>query len=97
MIEHALGLQWLADAAEDAVDALLTGHRETWRKVAGSMTDGWVVTAEDLNPVVAGVVANLLFVASVGFNKILTGQLWTGRLGEIHARMDVAINGSRQG
>jgi hypothetical protein len=165
MIEHALGLHWLADAAEDAVDALLTGHRETWKKIAGSMTDGWPVTPEDLNPVLsivipkssestylafkhlcgrydepdlyvawlletghshasyasaaayvegdgtaagtkllekaanppqatAGVVANLLFIASVGFNKTLTGQPWAGRLGEVHARRGIAIAGA---
>lgn len=167
MIEHALGLHWLADAAEDAVDALLTGHRETWKKIAGSMTDGWPVTPEDLNPVLsieipkssestnlafkhlcerydepnlyvawlletghshasyasatayvdgdgtaagtkllwkaanhpqttAGVVANLLYVASVGFNKILTGQPYAAPLEGICSRMGVAIHGGEQ-
>ena len=33
------------------MDALLTGHRETWKKIQGAMTDGWPVTPEDLNPV----------------------------------------------
>jgi hypothetical protein len=42
----------------------------------------------------AGVVANLLFIASVGFNKTLTGQPWAGRLGEVHARRGIAIAGA---
>ena len=168
MIEHALGLHWLADATEDAVDALLGRNKETWMRIAGSMTDGWSVTPEDLNPVLsvevpksseshflafkhlcdryeepdlylswlletgpshmtyasaaayfegdgtaagttlrwmadghppatAGVVASLLLVASAGFNRILKGQPWTGRLDEQHERMAGAINGGGKG
>lgn len=50
MIEHAVGLHWLADANEGAVDALLGGNKETWRKIKGSITDAWAVTPDDLNP-----------------------------------------------
>ena len=166
MIEHALGLHWLAEANDSAVDALRGGNQDTWKKIAGSMTGEWVVTPEDLNPVVtaeipkssestylafkhlcdrydepdlyvawllatahchvtfasamayveadgtaarprllteathlqatAGILATLLLLASVGFNKILTGQPWTQRLDELHERMGGAINGGGQ-
>lgn len=167
MIEHALGLHWLADATESAVDALLTGHQETWKKIQGAMTGDWPVTPEDLNPILAveipkspeftnlafkhlcerydepglyvawlletwhshasyasaiayvegdgtaegtelqieavdhprttaAIVATLLYVASVGFNKILKGPPWTGRLDEVHERLAAAIKGARQ-
>jgi hypothetical protein len=164
MIEHALGLHWLADANVGAVDAIRGKNRDMWKRISGSMSDGWVVTPEDLNPVVnaelpkssestytafkhlcdrygeadlyvawlletahshasyasaiayidfdettagtnflteahhtlqtsSAVIASLLLVASLGFNKILNGQPWTGRLDEIHARMGPAVNG----
>jgi hypothetical protein len=167
MIEHALGLHWLAEAKDGAVDALRGGNQNTWMKIADSMTDGWVVTPEDLSSVVnaevppssestylhfahlcrryeesdlfvawlletghshtsyasaiayvdfdetatqphlltearhdlqttSGVVANLLLVASIGFNKVLNGQPWTERLDELHERMGGAINGGGQ-
>ena len=59
MIEHAVAVSCALTTRRSpspsyttSVDStLLTGHRETWRKIAGSKTDGWVVTAEDLNPV----------------------------------------------
>jgi len=167
MIEHALGLHWLADANEGAVNVVLTKHRATWTKIANSLNDDWAVTPEDLNPILSieipnssestfgafkhlcerydelglyvpwlletghshasyasafayvqgdgtpentkllaeasnhpqttrGVLASLLYVASVGFNKILKGKPWTERLDVIHTQMDGAINAGRQ-
>jgi hypothetical protein len=163
MIEHALGLHWLADANDDAVDAVLIKNKETWVRISRSMTDGWHVKPEDLNPVLsveiptssestymafkhlcdrfdeadlyvawlletghfhtsfgsaaayfegdgtpagtrlldrtvghpattAAITATLLCVASVGFNKILQGQPWTGLLDEAQGRLAAAIN-----
>jgi hypothetical protein len=34
------------------VDALPGKNRDTCKRIVGSMSDGWVVTPEDLNPVV---------------------------------------------
>jgi hypothetical protein len=167
LIEHALGLHWLADGKDSAVDALHGGNQNTWKKISDSMTDGWVVTPEDLSSVVnavlpsssestylhfahlcrryeepdlfvawlletghshtsyasaiayvdfderaeqpillvqarhdlqttSAVVANLLLVASIGFNKILNGQPWTHLLEELHERMGGAVSAGGQ-
>jgi hypothetical protein len=158
MIEHALGLHWLAEAKDDAVDALRGGNQNAWKKIGDSVPSGWMVTPEDLSSVVnaevptssesthlhfthvcrrygndelyiawllatghshasyasgiayvdfdgtatrpellaevrhdlqttPAVVASLLLVASIGFNGLLNGQPWTGRLEELNERM----------
>ena len=45
----------------------------------------------------SAILATLLLLASVGFNKILKGQPWTGRLDELHERMGAGINADGQG
>lgn len=59
LIEHALGLRWLADSGTAAVLSLLAAQRQSFIKLQSSMgDDNWSVTSEDFARVLEGDIGN---------------------------------------